>query len=326
MSFSEPGADHLIDRRILRRKLSFWRIGTFLALLVAVVVAGWRISTSGNPVGFPHHIARISVTGLITGDRETVKLFDDVAKSSSASALIVSIDSPGGTTTGAERIYDAIRRVAEKKPVVAVVRGMAASGGYIAALGADRVYAQGNSLVGSIGVLFQFPNVSRLLDTIGVKMEEVKSSPLKASPNGYEPTSPEARGALAALVSDSFDWFKTLVRSRRQMADAELGRVADGRVFTGRQGLELKLIDALGEEREAIAWLESEKKLGHDLPVRDWRPARSMDGLGLFSLAAEFTDVVGLKNISELMRKLDVQSQARVLDGLVAVWQGGVVN
>ncbi len=326
MSFSEPGADHLIDRRILRRKVSFWRIGTFLALIVAVVVAGWRYSASGNPGGFAHHIARISVTGLITGDRETVKLFDDVAKSSSATALIVSIESPGGTTTGAERIYDAIRRVAERKPVVAVVRGMAASGGYIAALGADRIFAQGNSLVGSIGVLFQFPNVSRLLDTIGVKLEEVKSSPLKAAPNGYEPTSPEARAALAALVSDSFDWFKTLVRSRRHMEDVELDRVADGRVFTGRQGLGLKLIDALGDEREAIAWLESEKKLGHDLPVRDWRPARSMDGLGLFSLAAEFTDVAGLKNISELMRKLDAQSQARVLDGLVAVWQGGVVN
>ena len=110
--------------------------------------------------------------------------------------MLISIDSPGGTTTGAERLFEAIRRLSAKKPTVAVVGTLAASGGYIAALGADQIVAQGNSLVGSIGVLVEYPNFAKLLDTIGVKVEDVKSSPLKASPNGFEPTTPEARAAL----------------------------------------------------------------------------------------------------------------------------------
>ena len=126
--------------------------------------------------------------------------------------MLVSIDSPGGTTTGAERLYDAIRRLSVKKPTVAVVGTLAASGGYIAALGADEIVAQGNSLVGSIGVLVEYPNFAKLLDKIGVKVENVKSAPLKASPNGFEPTTPEARAALASIVDDSFVWFKELVK------------------------------------------------------------------------------------------------------------------
>ena len=104
-------------------------------------------------------------------------------------------------------------RLKAKKPMVVVVEGLAASGGYIAALASDHIVAQQSSLVGSIGVLFQFPNFTDLLKTVGVKVEEVKSSPLKAAPNGFEPTSPEARAALDALVKDSYAWFRGLVKA-----------------------------------------------------------------------------------------------------------------
>ena len=100
------------------------------------------------------------------------------------------IDSPGGTTAGSEQLHTALRRVAAAKPMVVVVDGLAASGGYIAAMSADHIVAQETSLVGSIGVLFQYPNVSDLLKTIGVKIEEIKSSPLKAAPNGYRADQP----------------------------------------------------------------------------------------------------------------------------------------
>ena len=157
---------------------------------------------------------------------------------------------------------------------------MAASGGYVAALGTDRIVALGNALVGSIGVLVQYPNFAKLLDTVGVKMEDVKSSPLKASPNWFEPTSPEARAALAALVGDSFTWFKALVKERRNMTSEQLDAVADGRVFTGRQGIELHLVDRLGGEREAIEWLEQEKNIPKGLPVRDWKQERTAGTVG----------------------------------------------
>src|SRR6476659_567801 len=112
--------------------------------------------------------------------------------------------------------------------MVVVVDGLAASGGYIAALASDRIVARQSAIVGSIGVIFQYPNVTDLLKTIGVQVETIKSSPLKAAPSGYEPTSPEARAAVEAIVKDSYDWFKGLVRDRRQMNDAQLQRVADG--------------------------------------------------------------------------------------------------
>lgn len=325
MTYPDSGADHLADRRILRRRLSFWRIAAFAALAVAVMLAGWRIA-GGRGALLQKHIARVSISGLITGDRATIKLLDDVADSPAAQALILSIESPGGTTSGAERLYEAIRRVAAKKTVVAAVRGMAASGGYIAALGADRIIAQQTSLVGSIGVLIQFPNVSKLLDTVGVKVEEIKSSPLKAAPDGLAPTSDAAHAAIAALVADSFDWFRNLVRDRRQLNDTELAAVADGRVFTGRQGLDLHLVDALGGERDAVAWLEASRNIRPNLPVTEWRKDQTIDQFGIFSAAAALADSLGLTVLSRTLMAFEDGERLRVLDGLLAVWHGGVVN
>ena len=267
------------------------------------------------------HIARLTISGLITGDASTLKLIRDVEDSKAAAAAIVTINSPGGSTEGAEALYDEIRRLAEKKPVVAVVGSMAASGGYIAALAADRIFVRGNSLVGSIGVLVEYPNVSGLMDKVGVKLESIKSSPLKAVPNGFEPTSEEARAAMATLVADSFSWFKGLVRERRGLSDDELARVDDGRVFTGRQGLPLKLVDAIGGEREAIKWLETAKGVAKDLPVRDWTASGGFAGFKITSLAAWAADAVGLPSLASALRRGEWARDGVPVDGLVSIWQ-----
>ncbi|MDH7796732.1 MULTISPECIES: signal peptide peptidase SppA [unclassified Beijerinckia] len=316
---TEYPADYLIDRSRLRRKLSFWRVATVALFLVAAGVGAYRWSDGLRSATSSSHIARLSLGGVLTGNQDTLKLIDDIGKSNAA-GVIVSIESPGGTTTGAERIYDELRRLSEKKPTVAVVGTMAASGGYIAAMGTDRIFARGTSLVGSIGVLFQFPNVSKVLDTVGVKMETIKSSPLKASPDGFEPTSPEARAAIASIVSDSYDWFKGLVKDRRKLDDKELAVVADGRVFTARQGLPLKLVDEIGGEREAIAWMERERHVAKDLPVREWRRSSATNYLGLFGSAADLADAAGLGSIAQVIRSVGSNAEAHMLDGLVAVW------
>src|SRR5450432_4813360 len=237
-------SDVIVDRRRIRRKLTFWRVVAALVAIAAIVTVG-VIVTPGGRGAFTASgsIARIQIDGLIRSDNDRVEALERLEKSRAA-AVIVHINSPGGTTAGSEQLYDALVRLKAKKPVVVVVEGLAASGGYITAIAADYIIAQQTSLVGSIGVLFQYPNFSDLLKTVGVKVEEVKSSPLKAAPNGFEPTSPEARAALESLVKDSYAWFRNLVGERRGLADAALDRVADGRVFTGRQGLELKLVDA----------------------------------------------------------------------------------
>jgi protease-4 len=307
-------ADYLVDRRRLGRQVRFWRIAAFVIAGIAIVAFGLRAaSLAGAGVT---HIARLSISGVITGDAETLKLLRSV-RESKAAAAILTIDSPGGTTEGSEVLYEEIRRLAEKKPVVAVVGTMAASGAYIAAIGADRIVARGNSIVGSIGVLVEYPNVSGLMDKVGVKLESIKSSPLKASPNGFEPTPPAARDAMAALVLDSFAWFKDLVKSRRQMSDEELAVVDDGRVFTGRQGIPLKLVDAIGGEREAIAWLETSKGVAKDLPVRDWRPQRGFAGFRMTSLAADVADAFGWSSLASAVRR----GNPGAVDGLMSIWQ-----
>jgi protease-4 len=261
----------------------------------------------------------LSISGLITGDTQTVKLIRAVADSR-AVAAVLTIDSPGGTTEGSEVLYEEIRRLAAKKPVVAVVGTMAASGAYIAAIGADRIFVRGNSIVGSIGVLVQFPNVSGLMDKIGVKLESIKSSPLKAAPNGMEPTSEAARDAMASLIADSFAWFKGLVKERRQMSDEELARVDDGRVFTGRQGVPLKLVDAIGGEREAIAWLQAEKGVAKGLPVRDWKSESGFAGLKFTSLAADFAQAAGWPGLAEALRRAAFGGDVGA-DGLMSIWK-----
>src|SRR3982750_4887580 len=264
-------SDVIVDRRRIRRKLTFWRLVAVVLDLAAVLTLG-VIAIPGERGTFAGagSIARVQIDGLIRSDADRVEALERL-ENSRAAAVVVHINSPGGTTAGSEQLYDALVRLKAKKPLVVVVEGLAASGGYITAMAADHIVAQQTSLVGSIGVLFQFPNFTELMKTVGVKVEEVKSSPLKASPNGFEPTSPEARAALDSLVKDSYAWFRNLVKERRGMDDALLEKVADGRVFTGRQAVELKLIDQLGDEKTAVAWLVSEKKIKSDLPVRDYK-------------------------------------------------------
>ncbi|MGJ0391618.1 MAG: signal peptide peptidase SppA [Methylocystis sp.] len=314
--------DYLLDRRRLRRKLGWWRTAAIAAAGLAALIAFSKLSGADSTDKLTPHIAKLSLQGLITGDKDTIDLIKKIGESKQTKAVLLAIDSPGGTTTGAEKLYGELRRLNEKKPVVAVVGTLAASGAYIAALAADTIVAEGNSLVGSIGVLFQYPNFYKLLDSLGVKVEEVKSSPLKASPNGYEPTSEAARTAIASLVADSYTWFKDLVKQRRHLDDAELAKVADGRVFTARQGVPLKLVDVLGGEREAIAWLETNKKIAKDLPVREWKKKTSIERLGLVEGAAAVARVAGLESIAGALDQAAGAERSASLDGLLAIWQG----
>jgi protease-4 len=314
-------ADAIVDRRRLRRKLTFWRVA---AALVAILAIGGTAAllTRGTALTSPSgYVARIKIEGLIRNNTARTEALDRLARSR-ARAVIVHIDSPGGTTAGSEQLYDSLRSLQAKKPMVVVVDGLAASGAYIAAMSSEHIIASDTSLVGSIGVLFQYPNFTEALKTIGVKVEEVKSSPLKAAPNGFEPTSPEARAAIEAIVLDSYTWFKSLVQTRRAMNDTELTQVADGRVFTGRQGLKLKLVDALGNEKIAREWLAAEKKVSADLPVRDVDLAPRFNEFSFLHLAAWSFDAVGLSAVSRQIEEWGgaAAMQRLNLDGLLALW------
>ncbi|MEO3386818.1 signal peptide peptidase SppA [Mesorhizobium sp. CAU 1741] len=311
-------ADDIIDRRRLRRKLTFWRVVALLVVVLAVAAAAsWAM---GGPFGggAADHIAKVRIEGTITEDEELLDRLERIAESPRVRGLILTIDSPGGTTAGGEAIYEAVRKIAADKPVVAQVGTLAASAGYMIASAADHIVARQSSIVGSIGVLVQFPDVTALMDKIGVRLEGVKSSPLKAEPSPFTPTTEEERAMLRALVMDSYDWFVGLVEERRPLSRAEVLAVADGSIFTGRQALDRKLVDGLGGEEVAIEWLAS-KGVDADLAVIEWK-AESNGMFGSLSLAQAVARLLGIDALSPDLARA-IGADRIFLDGLLSLWQ-----
>jgi len=313
-------AEALIERRRLRRKASFWKITAALVVVLALVVVG--VIAGKDEIG-KSHIARVEVQGFISQNRPLWEMLEQISNDKKVAGVVIAIDSPGGSVVGADGLYQALRKLSAKKPTLTIVEGLCASGGYIAALGTDHVIARESSMVGSIGVLIQYPNFSKIMDTVGVKMEEVKSSPLKAAPNGYEPTSPEARAALQALVDDSYGWFKRMVQSRRSLDDAGLKTASDGRLFSANQALSLKLIDELGHEDEAKAWLAT-KGVAKDLKIvtHKVRPEGGSIPYIRYGARALF-EAAGLGETIEALERsgLPQQMDAMSAQGLLALWR-----
>ena len=319
MTHLDPAVDMIVQQRRLRRRLSLWRVLAILAVVAALValvsaVAGGPERVRGT------HVARLPIGGLITSDQGMQDLLEDLAEDRTVAALVLDIDSPGGTTAGSEALYLAIRDVAAVKPVVSVVSNTAASGAYIAAMASDHIVARGNAIVGSVGVIFQWPDVTELLDNLGVALPQVKSSPLKAEPDFTAPTPPEAIASIESMVADTQAWFTGLVAERRPIADGQFDLVTSGRVFTGRQALSLGLIDAVGGEDAARAWLAL-RGVDADLDFATVRPA---DALGdvpwLRAVASDALAGLGLRATADALRGIAPAANLLSLDGLLAVW------
>lgn len=314
--------ESMIDRRKLRRKLTFWRVLAVVIALGTIIAGGFYVAGGPDFSRNAPHIARLPIEGVILENRDQLKLIEEIGEDKNVQAVIVSINSPGGSTTGGEEIYNALRRLAEKKPVVSEIRTVGASAGYMVALAGERIFARYNSITGSIGVLFQYGNAAKLMDMVGIHMDAVKSAPLKAEPDYYSPASPEAREMLAQVVNDSYEWFVDLVAERRDFAPAKARELADGRIFSGHRAFENGLIDAVGGEKDVIAWLAEEKSVDAGLPVLTWRVKTAKDELpfavkmskGLGQGVAE-TILDGTKAANRLI------SPGFTLDGLVSVWQ-----
>ncbi len=308
----------MIERRRLRRKLTVWRLaGVVLAvLLIALLMSGSeRMAGSGS---FLPHIARVQVSGIITDDQKMQDLIDKVGKSDRVKAVILDINSPGGTTAGGEAMYDAVRRLAEKKPVVAVCGTLATSAAYIVALATDRIFVYGNTITGSVGVIFQWADVSELMHTLGVKVEEVKSGPLKAVPNPFEPTDEKGRALAEEMVQEAKVWFVDLVGKRRNIEPASVPGLTDGRVYSGRQAVAFKLVDEIGDEKEAKRWLQKERNVAPGLSVVDWKPRAESGGI-LSWLFGAIASELGV-SADKLVSLFGQVSEGLRLDGLVSLW------
>jgi protease-4 len=293
----------------LRRSRFRWRIVAFVALVAAILAVAGRYATENGLAG--EQIARVVIDGTISTDPARLKTLETLGKTDSVKAVIVAINSPGGTTAGGEELYDALNKLRAKKPVVSYIKEVGASAAYMAAIATDRVFARRLSITASIGVLFQTFNAGRLLDTIGIGSDKVASGPLKAEPDITHPMTPEVRASIQSLVDDSFSWFVDIVAERRGMPRAQVLPLADGRILTGNQAIGDKLVDEVGGEAEAIAWLEKNKGLKADLPVNTWYPNEQpgWGGLGKW-LGGEARSALGLPTTGPI-----------ALDGLVSLWQ-----
>jgi protease-4 len=297
--------DLLLDRRRLQRRLWFWR-----GLAVAAVVACALIAVGRTGAVTGAHVARLNVTGIITENRKLTDAVARLAGDDSVKALEVFVDSPGGSVAGGESLHDAIAEVAARKPVVTVMGGTAASAGYMVSVPAARIFARGSTLTGSIGVLLESAEASGLLARIGVTSEALVSGPLKDQPSFTKPLSPQGREVLQGLVMDMYDQFVGMVAVGRHMTPERIRALADGRAYTGRQALQLGLVDQIGGEAEARAWLAKERAVPAGLPVRDVQ-------LGTLTERAFGS---ALSGVTEDLLKI-VLFQGLTLDGAWALWQ-----
>jgi protease-4 len=310
----------ILDRRHLSRRLSFWRGFAIIAGLLAFGALAYS-SAEGTGLTERRQIARVSLEGLITEDRDQLNLLKRLSEAKHVAAVLLFINSPGGTTAGGEALYEAITALAKTKPVVAQFGTIATSAAYIAGLATDQLVARGNTITGSVGVIFQWAEVSELLDKLGVKVNEIRSGPLKANPSPFRPLDPAGKQVAEEMVAESQRWFVRLVATRRGIDTAGVAGLEQGRVFSGREALGYKLIDQIGGEAEAVKWLEEVRNVPKGLRVVDWKPKRESE----FSLLRLVTESLAslLTGRSTELTRLFVEDQrlaALRLDGLVSVW------
>ena len=297
MASLEP--DRLLDRRRLKRGVAIWRALAIVALVAAALVGAMPFALDEG-----ERVARLWVSGFIEDDPGRDRIVADLRDDDTVKAVVLRLDSAGGTAVGGEALYLSLRSLAEKKPVVAVLGTTATSAAYMAALAADRLLARESSLTGSIGVLFQTAEFTALLEEIGVRAEAIRSGPLKAKPMPYEELDDPTRQAVRSMVSDIYEYFLRLLMERRSLDRETALTLADGQVFTGRQAVQAGLVDAIGGEEEARAWLAQAHGVPKRIPATDVTTSDEGGLLGTLDAA--------------LKRSLPVRTLA--LDGLIAVW------
>jgi protease-4 len=293
--------DLIIERRRLKRHLNLWRVIGLVAIISTIVVGAGRLNLTSDG-----HIARLEIKGVIIDNIARDEVLRKIAKNDNIKALIVNINSPGGSYVGGEALYEALRFVGANKPVVALMGTTATSAGYLTALASDQIFARSSSLTGSIGVILQSVDVTDMLNNLGIKPIIIKSTPLKAQPNPLEKLSKAALKATESVVADFYNMFIDVVAERRNLPREDVKKLADGRVFSGRQAYALGLIDAIGAETEARKWLFEIHKIASSLPIKEVEISND--------------DIPWVSWLNSKIEKV-VFSKRLSLDGVISLWQ-----
>jgi protease-4 len=298
--------DFLLERSILKKQNTYWRGMFFFAIVVFVLyfISSFGVNSEiikdASKVSRPI-IARITINGVIYEDKERDEIINKIRTNDSIKAVILSINSPGGTAVGGETLFNQIKKLNEVKPVVTVMNSLAASAAYLISVGSERIYAHNGTITGSIGVIAEIPNFRKAADKLGVEFEYVKTSPLKGSPTMFEEKNQEALDVLKIVMNDFYDYFVKIVSVQRKISLEETKKLADGKVFSGKAAVKNKLIDAIGDEEDAVKWLSENKKINKNLKIKDISLEKEKEPLEEFmgSMASIITKTFDFNSISE---------------------------
>ena len=298
-------SDSFIERSHLKRQVLFWRLAAagvivfFLIVLVEKNVKIPQVSTSS-------YIARLTINDVVTDNQKLYDLLDDIRDDENAKALILSLDTPGGVAVAGEAIHQKIKEISAKKPVVASMRSICASAGYMIAIAADHVLAMRGTITGSIGVIFQTAEFSELADKVGVKPIIVKSGQFKGSPSMTDPIKPEEREILQGMIDEFHTVFVKMVAKDRNISEEKVRIIADGRIYSAMKAKSIGLIDGLGGEKEALEWLKKEKEIDISLEIKDMKIKSKFD-----TLYDKFVQYAGIRHLTD---------SATLDEGLMLLW------
>ena len=258
------------------------------AMIVTLALAVVKTAGSGSSRS-PHtpHVAVLDLDGVIYSSHSFIKEIEQIEENKQAKAVVVRINSPGGVVGPSQEIYEAIKNLDKKIPVVISMGSLAASGGYYAALGGRKIFANPGTLTASIGVIMEFVNTEKLFDWAKIERFAIKAGKLKDVGSPTRKMLPEERAFLENLLSDVHIQFRKEVKDRRRLTDSELDQVADGRIMTGFQAKQSKLVDALGGYQDAIKEAKQLAGLPEKAPVIVKEPQKGVLKELLFGETAE---------------------------------------
>lgn len=299
-------ADTLLDRIQLKSKIARWRTLAIVLGCAALIAVFGKIGDV--PLLEGDHIARVTIAGELFDQDDFLTLLEELGEDPHVKAVILELNTPGGSAITGQELYLATRKLNGIKPVVAVMRDICASAGYLTAVGTDYILAREGTITGSIGVVLESLEFTELAEKIGATPIILKSGDHKATGGPLEKLGEPQRKQLQSLVDDFYRYFSAIVIERRKLNEAQSKVIADGRVFSGTQALDAKLIDALGGEEEAVTWLEKTHKIDASLEIIDAKPPKEFE-----SFFEQFEQMA--KQSVFFAKNLSV-----TLDGLQAIW------
>ena len=288
----------ILEKYLSKRNLIIKRFA--IASISIILISSFLLFSSKSK----DFIATISIEGIINDPVDILNDLENINKSSNAKALLVSINSPGGTFVSSKELYDKIKEINKKIPVVTYMREMATSGGYLVSLASQKIFSNIGTITGSIGVILQTAEITELLKKIGINPIVIKSGDLKATPNPFEGVSKKDSEYLNNIIKSMQLEFLNILSENRDIENETLRIISDGRIFTGKQAKELNLIDFIGSKNDAIRWLKEKAKVPPDIDIID------------FSKETQYEKLINMRLFNENFNFL----KNNINNGFLAIW------